>query len=198
MPPYRLRRSRGSGLPLHREWRSDDLQSIRLSGATSAPSFQSQVIPSTAAKKPELCTPTVHQPGGISRCCGMLPVGVFGLSMRFCNIRQPPETRQILLVMSRSAVRVRSSALFIQLRALHEGRVGTVLGHQSMGGGEDELVASEASPEKARVVNGAWWEGDRFWVAFSEVVIIVRRLICEAWRRYRRECRSGRADYLAG
>ena len=48
------------------------------------------------------------------------------------------------------------------MRALHEGRVGTVLGHQSMGGGEDELVASEASPEKARVVHGAWWEGDRF------------------------------------
>src|SRR5918995_4747283 len=48
------------------------------------------------------------------------------------------------------------------MRALHEGRVGTVLGHQSMGGGEDELVASEANPEKARVVHGAWWEGDRF------------------------------------
>ena len=78
------------------------------------------------------------------------------------------------------------------MRALHEGRVGTVPGHQSMGGGEDELVESEASPEKALVVHGAWWEGDRSWVAFSEVVIIVRRSTYEAWRRYRWESRSPR------
>jgi hypothetical protein len=31
-----------------------------------------------------------------------------------------------------------------------------------------------------------------FWVTFSEVVIIVRRLIREAWSRYRREGRSHR------
>jgi len=31
-----------------------------------------------------------------------------------------------------------------------------------------------------------------FWVAFSEVVIIVRRLIREGWRRYRWERRPSR------
>ena len=31
-----------------------------------------------------------------------------------------------------------------------------------------------------------------FWVAFSDVVIIVRRLIREGWKRYRWECRPSR------
>ena len=47
-------------------------------------------------------------------------------------------------------------------------------------------------PQKARVVHG---EGGRvidFWVAFSEVVIIVRRLIREGWSRYRWEGRPSR------
>lgn len=33
---------------------------------------------------------------------------------------------------------------------------------------------------------------DFFWVAFSEVIIIVRRLIREAWSRYRWEARPSR------
>jgi hypothetical protein len=31
-----------------------------------------------------------------------------------------------------------------------------------------------------------------FWIAFSEVVIVVRRLIREAWKRYRWEARPHR------
>jgi hypothetical protein len=61
--------------------------------------------------KTQPCTPFVHQPGLISGCSRMLLVRVFGLSKGFCNNHQHPETRRFFLVMSRSAVRVRSSAL---------------------------------------------------------------------------------------
>ena len=59
-----------------------------------------------------------------------------------------------------------------------------------MGGGANELPAQ---PHKKLV-----WRTERmdrvidFWVAFSETVIIVRRLIREGWGRYRWEGRHCR------
>jgi hypothetical protein len=44
---------------------------------------------------------------------------------------------------------------------LGEGQAAAVLGHESVSGGEDELVASEASPQEAGVVHGTGGEGDR-------------------------------------
>ena len=74
---------------------------------------------------------------------------------------------------------------------LGEGQAGTVLGNEPLGGGEDERVAQNAhkklmwcTERVGRVID--------FWVAFSEVVIIVRRLIREGWMRYRWEGRPSR------
>ena len=74
---------------------------------------------------------------------------------------------------------------------LGEGQTGAVLGYQPLGGGEDERVATSAhkklmwcTERVGRVID--------FWVAFSDVVIIVRRLIREGWVRYRWEGRPSR------
>jgi hypothetical protein len=44
---------------------------------------------------------------------------------------------------------------------LGEGQARALLGHVSVGGGEDEFVASEASPQEAPLVHGAGGEGHR-------------------------------------
>ncbi len=44
---------------------------------------------------------------------------------------------------------------------LREGQVRAVLGEYAVGGGADELVASEASPQEACVVHGEGGTGDR-------------------------------------
>jgi hypothetical protein len=60
-----------------------------------------------------------------------------------------------------------------------------------MGGGKDKFLAQR--PQKKLM-----WCTERvgrvidFWVAFSEVIIIVRRLIREGWMRYRWESRPPR------
>jgi hypothetical protein len=54
----------------------------------------------------------------------------------------------------------------------------------------DERVAQR--PQETGVVYGAQREGDHFWVVVSDVVIIVRRLIREGWRRYRWDGRPSR------
>jgi hypothetical protein len=58
-----------------------------------------------------------------------------------------------------------------------EGQAGAVLSHGSVGGREDELVAQR--PQQARVVHGAGGRVIDLWVAFSDVVIVVRRLARE-------------------
>ena len=74
---------------------------------------------------------------------------------------------------------------------LGEGQAGALLGYVSVGGREDEFVAQNAHKK-------LFWCTERvgrvidFWVAFSEVVIIVRRLIREGWVRYRWEGRPSR------
>jgi hypothetical protein len=68
-----------------------------------------------------------------------------------------------------------------------------LLGHVSVGCRAEEFVASEASPQEAHVVHREGGEAEiDFWVAFSDVVIIVRRLIREGWTRYRWEGRPSR------
>ena len=58
---------------------------------------------------------------------------------------------------------------------LGEGQAGAILGNVSVGGGVDGRVAQR--PQEALLVHGEGGEGDRLLgVAFSEVVIIVRRL----------------------
>ncbi len=72
-------------------------------------------------------------------------------------------------------------------RDLSEGRAGPARCHEAVDRGADRLLAQR--PQEARVVHG---EGGRvvdFWVAFSDVVIIVRRLIRDGWIRYRWESR---------
>jgi hypothetical protein len=68
---------------------------------------------------------------------------------------------------------------------LGEGQAGAILGHHPGGWWSvPELVAQNA--HKKLVV----WCTERvgrvidFWVAFSDVVIIVRRLVREGWTRY--------------
>jgi hypothetical protein len=74
---------------------------------------------------------------------------------------------------------------------LGEGQTGALLGHVSVGGRADELVAQR--PQETRVVHGAHRKGEiDFWVAFSDVVIIVRRLAREGRMRYRWEGRPSR------
>ena len=60
---------------------------------------------------------------------------------------------------------------------LGEGRAGAVLGHGSVSRREDELVAQR--PQEAHMVHGAGGKLIDFWVAFSDVVIVVRRLARE-------------------
>jgi hypothetical protein len=79
-------------------------------------------------------------------------------------------------------------------RDLPEGRACPANGHQAVGGGADWLLWHNAHKKKKFV-----WCTERrgrvvdFWVAFfSEVVIIVRRLIREGWTRYRWEGRPSR------
>jgi hypothetical protein len=76
---------------------------------------------------------------------------------------------------------------------LGQGQAGALLGHDPVGCREDECVASEASPQEACLVHGAGFgRVIDFWVAFSEVVIILRRLIREGWTRYRWDGRPSR------
>ena len=69
-----------------------------------------------------------------------------------------------------------------------EGQADTAWGHKALGGGEDELLALNAHKKLS-------WCTERreqvidFWVAFSDVIIIVRRLVREAWDHYRWEGR---------
>jgi hypothetical protein len=63
------------------------------------------------------------------------------------------------------------------------GTTRTTWGNEALDGGEHELLAQR--PQKASVAHGEAGRVVDFWVAFSEVVIIVRRLIREGWIRYR-------------
>ena len=73
---------------------------------------------------------------------------------------------------------------------LPEGQTLTAWGNQAVGSGEDGSWHNAhkkllwCTERRGRVID--------FWVAFSEVVIIVRRLIREGWRRYRWEGRPSR------
>ncbi len=72
-----------------------------------------------------------------------------------------------------------------------EGQADTAWGRKALGGGEDELLALNAHKKLS-------WCTERqeqvidFWVAFSDVIIIVRRLVREAWDHYRWEGRPSR------
>jgi hypothetical protein len=68
-------------------------------------------------------------------------------------------------------------------RDLSEGRAGPARCQEAVGRGADRLLAQRL--QEARMVHG---EGGRV-VDFSDVVIIVRRLIREGWIRYRWESR---------
>jgi hypothetical protein len=66
-----------------------------------------------------------------------------------------------------------------------------LLGHVSVGCRADERVAQNAHKKLVWCTERVGRVID-FWVAFSEVVIIVRRLIREGWSRYRWEGRPSR------
>jgi hypothetical protein len=63
-----------------------------------------------------------------------------------------------------------------------------------LGSGEDQFLALAKLAHKKKLVWCTEREGRviDFWVAFSDVVIIVRRLIREGWMRYRWESRPPR------
>jgi hypothetical protein len=75
---------------------------------------------------------------------------------------------------------------------LGEGQACAVLGHESVGGRADELVALNAHKKKLVWCTERVGRVIDFWVAFSDVVIIVRRLAREGWSRYRWEGRPSR------
>jgi hypothetical protein len=74
---------------------------------------------------------------------------------------------------------------------LGEGQAGALLGHEPLGCRADASSWHNAHKK-------LMWGTERvgkvmdFWVAFSEVVIIVRRLAREGWTRYRWEGRPSR------
>jgi hypothetical protein len=67
---------------------------------------------------------------------------------------------------------------------LGEGQARAFLGHESVGGRAEELVASEASPQEAFVVHGAGGEGHRL------LACLLRDC------HYRRQARPQRLDSL--
>src|SRR5215218_7247747 len=74
-----------------------------------------------------------------------------------------------------------------------EGEAGAATGHKAVDGREDELLLAQRPQEEANVVYGEAGAGHiDFWMAFSDVIIIVRRLIREAWTCYRWETRPSR------
>src|SRR3712207_505068 len=100
---------------------------------------------------------------------------------------RPPRPRQLRLAPDPRA----SGGTGAELGDLGEAQAGAGWGHQEMGGGEDELVAQR--PQDAGLVHGAGrGRVIDFWVAFSDVVIVVRRLAREGWTRYRWEGRPSR------
>jgi hypothetical protein len=67
---------------------------------------------------------------------------------------------------------------------LGEGQAGAILGHHDpVGGGAYQLVAQNAHKKLVWCTERVGRVID-FWVAFSDVVIIVRRLVREGWTRY--------------
>ena len=72
----------------------------------------------------------------------------------------------------------------------YDRMVGLELSELAVGGAHQLLVQR---PQEASVVHGAAGAGGvDFWVALSDVVIIVRRLVREGWSRYRWEGRPSR------
>jgi hypothetical protein len=65
------------------------------------------------------------------------------------------------------------------------------LHNEALGGGEDELLALNAH-EKLSWCTERREQVIDFWVAFSDVIIIVRRLVRESWDHYRWEGRPSR------
>jgi hypothetical protein len=90
--------------------------------------------------------------------------------------RHPPGSRLRLPGHPPAATRARSKR-----RDLPEGRGCPTNGNEAPGRGEDKLLAQRS--QEARVVHGEARKVVDFWVAFTEVVIIVRRLIREGWIR---------------
>ena len=76
-------------------------------------------------------------------------------------------------------------------RDLREGQAVPSGGHEEVGHSTDQLL--EQRSQKACVVHREAGAGHiDFWVAFSNALIIVGRLIREAWSRYRWEGRPSR------
>jgi hypothetical protein len=77
-------------------------------------------------------------------------------------------------------------------RDLREGQACPASGHEALGRRAHQFLAQR--PQKAPLVHRGEARAGHigFWVAFSEVVIIVRRLVREAWSHYRWETRPSR------
>jgi hypothetical protein len=74
---------------------------------------------------------------------------------------------------------------------LGEGQARAILGHEEVGGVERTSAWHNAHKKLSWCTERVGQVVD-FWVAFSEVVILARRLVRESWTRYRWEGRPSR------